>query len=386
MPLETAILAELEALAEAGLLRAPRTISSAQGPELVIDGRSVLCFCSNNYLGLADHPDLRAAATAALASRGVGASASRLVSGSIDAHLDAERAFASFVQLPAAALFSTGYAANLGAIQALFSKQDVVFSDRLCHASLIDGCRLSGADVHIFRHTDAQHLAALLAEHRGRYRRALIVTDALFSMDGDSAPLPALRELADTHDAALLVDEAHSLGVLGPHGRGLCAKHDVVPDLLVGTLGKAFGCAGAFVAGSSAAIAYLQNRARSYVFSTAPAPAIVAAAIRATGLVLEADDRRAKLLEHAHTIRDGLRAEGFQVREDDSPIIPIILGDAARTMEASAFLLERGVFVQGIRPPSVPDHTSRLRLVPIATHSDAHISHALRALSELPWR
>ncbi|MFW6051736.1 MAG: 8-amino-7-oxononanoate synthase [Myxococcota bacterium] len=367
----------------AGLLRQPRQVDGRQGPRLVADGRDVLCFCSNNYLGLADHPALLEAAHAALDREGLGAGASRLISGTMRAHRLAEDRLATMVGAEASLLFSTGYAANTGVLSALAGRDDVIFSDALNHASLIDGCRLSRASVHVYRHRDPAHLQSLLEAHRPRFRRALIVTDALFSMDGDRAPLAALRTLADQHDAALLVDEAHSLGVLGPHGRGLCVEVGVRPDVLVGTLGKAFGVAGAFAAAKAPVIQLLANRARSFVFSTAPPPSIAAAAAAAVELVTAGDDRRHRLLRHARRLQDALAARGIPMPADHGPIVPLLIGDADVTMQLSAALFERGFFVQGIRPPTVPQGTSRLRIVPTAAHTDAHVDALLHALVEL---
>lgn len=376
----------LQELEHSGLRRTPRRVDGIQGPVLEIDGRSVVCLCSNNYLGLANHPDIARAAIDAARLEGTGAAASRLITGTMTAHEEAEAAFAAFVGLPAAALFSTGYAANVGTIQALVDRRDLVFSDALNHASLIDGCRLSQATVHVYRHRDATHLEELLRRHRARGRRALIVTDSLFSMDGVIAPVAELAELAIRHDAGLLVDEAHALGVLGPSGRGVCAARGVVPDLVVGTLGKSFGVAGAFVAGNPRVVSLLQNRARSFVYSTAPPPMLVRAALAALPLVQRADPARERLLSHAQRLRSGLRALGFEVPEGHSQIVPALVGDNARTMRLSNRLLDRGVFVQGIRPPTVPAGTARLRLTPMATHEPPQIAHALEAFEELNRR
>jgi 8-amino-7-oxononanoate synthase len=374
---------ELDALEHAGLLRRPHTVEGPQGPEVVVDGRPLLSFCSNDYLGLAADGRLGNAAIDAIRRVGVGAAASRLVCGQMTAHRQAEDRLRAFMRAEACLLFATGYAANTGALPALADQSDAIFSDALNHASLIDGCRLSRAPVHVYRHRDLDHLRSLLAAHRPHARRALIVTDALFSMDGDRAPLEHLRRLADAHDAALMVDEAHSLGVFGPGGRGLCAEAGVVPDLLVGTLGKAFGVAGAFITAERPIIQLLENRARSYVFSTAPSPASAAAVTRAVDLVEHADDRRARLLQHARRLRQTLRDQGWNVPEGDAPIVPVLVGAAAATMELSSALFDRGIFVQGIRPPTVPAGSSRLRIVPTATHTDAHVNQLLEAMASL---
>jgi 8-amino-7-oxononanoate synthase len=373
-------LADLEA---AGLRRRPKRVSGPQGPEIELDGHRVVCLCSNNYLGLADHPSILAAARAALDRDGAGSGASRLITGTMDAHVEAEAALAAFIDASDAALFSSGYAANVGAIQALVGPGDAVFSDALNHASLIDGCRLSRAEVHVYRHRDAEHLEKLLRERRPRASRALIVTDTLFSMDGVEAPVRELASLAHAHDAGLLVDEAHALGVLGPQGRGVCAARAVVPDVLVGTLGKAFGISGAFVAADADVVSFIRNRARSFVYSTAPPPVVARAATAAIPLVRDADRARATLLAHAARLRTELAELGFEVLDGTSQIVPVLMAENDRTMRLSAELLDRGVFVQGIRPPTVPVGTARLRLTPMATHQTKHIDRALDAFEAL---
>ncbi len=370
----------LRELEQAGLLRHPPSIDGPQGPEIMVGGRRVLCFCSNNYLGLADHPDLLAAASD---SEGYGAGASRLITGTMTAHEEAERAFADFVSAPSAVLFANGYAANLGTIQALVGQGDSVFSDALNHASLIDGCRLSRASVHVYKHRDPPHLESLLRAHRQKGHRALIVTDALFSMDGVVAPLQELALLARSYDAGLLVDEAHALGVFGPEGSGLCAAAEVLPDVVIGTLGKAFGGAGAFVAAGEEIASLVRNRARSYVYSTAPPPSTARAALAALSHVRRASEARATLLRHSSNLRTALRGLGYQVPEGNSQILPVIIGDNDRTMRMSAGLLEKGVFVQGIRPPTVSRGTARLRLTPMATHRQEHIDLAIQAFASL---
>ncbi len=349
-----------------------------------MDGRPVLLFCSNDYLGLSAHPALRQAAHAALDEHGVGAGASRLISGTRTAHRAAEDRLAAFTRQPAALLFSTGYAANVGALSTLLDRDDVAFSDRLNHASLIDGLRLSRADVHVYQHADPEHLERLLRAHRHDGRRAWVVSDSVFSMDGDFAPLRALRALCDRYDAGLFVDEAHALGVVG-EGRGWCHAQGIVPDALVGTLGKAMGMAGAFVAGSDELRALLESRARSYVFSTALPPVVAATLVTATDLVEAAHAERERLRRHATRLHAGLTDAGWTVSASGAvPILPVIVGDEAPTMALSAALLERGFFVQGIRPPTIPPGTSRLRVVPTAAHTDAHIEALIAAFETLP--
>jgi 8-amino-7-oxononanoate synthase len=268
-------------------------------------------------------------------------------------------------------------------LSGLLAAADLVLSDALNHASIIDGCRLSRARVLVFRHGDVDHARQLLREHRGAARRAAVVTETVFSMDGDSAPLPELRALCDEFEAALFVDEAHALGVLGPSGRGLCAARGVLPDALVGTLGKAFGTAGGFLASSARLRSLLQSRGRPFVYTTAPPPSLAAAAVVAARLVARADAARARLLGHARRLREGLRASGLDVPEGEAAVIPVLTGSIEATMSASRQLLEAGIFVQAIRPPTVPEGKSRLRLVPTASHDERHVERALQAFQSL---
>ena len=374
------VLADLESQ---GLLRRPREVSGPQRPRMVVDGQHVLCMCSNNYLGLAGHPVLASAIREGLEQEGSGSGASRQISGNMSAHRRAEAALAGFVGQEAAAFFSTGYTANIGALQGLATRDDVIFSDELNHASLIDGARLSRARVVIYRHADAQDLADKLAEHRTLGRHALIVTESLFSMDGDHAPLVDLLAIARRHDAALVVDEAHALGVDGPRGAGLCAQLGILPDVTIGTIGKSFGLQGAFVSAAAPVVDLVRNRARTFVFSTAPSPAVVHAAPAAVRLVAEAEGLRASLRRNFRRLRAGLAELGYEVLPGESAIIPVMIGDPEPTMATSQALFERGVFVHGVRPPTVPAGTGRLRLIPMATHTDAEISEALGAFAEV---
>lgn len=374
----SSILADLDAR---HLRRRLRTVEGPQTALVTVAGRPVLGLCSNNYLGLANHPTLVASAHASLDVDGVGAGASRLVSGTMTAHAEAEATLARFAGLEDSVLFSTGYAANVGTLSTLVGPGDLVFSDALNHASLIDGCRLSRAEIRVYRHRDLDHLEAELREHRGRAPNALIVTDAVFSMDGDEADLPALRALADRYDAALIVDEAHSVGVFGPAGAGLCAEQGVAPDVLIGALGKAFGASGSFVATSAPVADWLRNRARSFVFSTAPLPLAARVASAAAALVAASDDRRSRVLAHAARLRRELAALSFDVPAGRAPIVPVVVGPEDRTLALAAALLEHGAFVQAIRPPTVPRGTARLRLVPTAEHTEAQIGDALEAFA-----
>jgi 8-amino-7-oxononanoate synthase len=373
-------LAELERL---GLSRRLRLISGPQGPHVLLDGRPVLLLCSNNYLGLADHPRVREAAAEAAMRWGVGAGASRLVSGTMTIHRRLEERLAAFKGSEACVLFGSGYLANLGAIGALAGPGDVVFSDELNHASIIDGCRLSRARVCVYRHLDTEHLGWSLRRHGGDGRR-LIATDSVFSMDGDLAPLEALVELARAHGARLLVDEAHATGALGPGGRGAVAQAGLEGeiDVLVGTLGKALGSYGAYVCATDEMVRYLINTARALIFSTAPGPPAVAGALAALELIEERPHRVQRLRSRARILRDALAAEGFPVPAGDMHIVPLLLGDERNALALCQGALEGGVFAQAIRPPSVPAGTARLRLTTIASHTAAELQRAARTLGD----
>jgi 8-amino-7-oxononanoate synthase len=375
--------AETRSIERAGLLRSTRAVSGPQGPEIVLEGRRVISLCSNDYLGLANHPALLEAARQCLNEDGLGASSSRLIAGTMAPHERAEQALAAFMGVEQALLFSSGYTANLTMLSGLLRAEDLVLSDGLNHASIIDGCRLCRARVLVFRHGDVDHARQLLREHRAGVRRAALVTETVFSMDGDSAPLPELRALCDEFEAALFVDEAHALGVLGPSGRGLCAARGVLPDALVGTLGKAFGTAGGFLAGSARLRSLVQSRGRAFVYTTAPPPSLAAAAVVAARLVARADAARARLLGHARRLREGLRASSLDVPEGEAAVIPVLTGSVEATMSASRQLLEAGIFVQAIRPPTVPEGKSRLRVVPTASHDERHVERALQAFQSL---
>ncbi len=382
MRLEDHLTRQLDALEARDLRRRPASLESAQGRHVRVDGRRVLNFTSNDYLGLASDPRLRSALQRALDETSAGAGASRLLSGTLAPHVEAERALASFCHSPAARLFSTGYAANVGTLPALVGRGDTIFSDALNHASIIDGARLSRATIHRYPHADITALDALLQEHRANSRNAIIVTDGVFSMDGDVAPLAELAQIANAHDAWLYVDEAHSLGLYGEGGRGVCHAAGIVPDVLIGTLGKTFGVAGAFAAGSEALVDWLLQKARSFVFSTAPMPAQAAVVLTAVELVRHADDARARAFDNAEQLRAGLAAIGQPRPAGDGPIVPLVLGSAARTMTVAASLLERGLLVQGVRPPTVPEGESRLRIVPNAGHTEADIDQLITSIQE----
>ncbi|MCC6846898.1 MAG: 8-amino-7-oxononanoate synthase [Deltaproteobacteria bacterium] len=374
---------ELAEVRAAGLWRELRRIEGPVDTWVTVDGVRALALCSNNYLGLANHPALAAAAARAAAAYGVGAGASRLISGSLAIHRDLEARLACFKHTDAAVLFPTGYHANVGAIATLAGRGDAVFSDRLNHASIIDGCRLSGAEVHVYPHADAAALDALLA--RSTARRRLVVTDSVFSMDGDHAPLRELCRVAAARDAMVMVDEAHATGVEGATGAGLVEALGLGDSVTVqmGTLGKALGAAGAFVAGSRALVDLLVNRARSFIYTTALPPPVVAAVDAALDLVAREPERRTRLATISTTLRARLRALGFEIPDGAGPIVPVLARTSERALAWSRSLLERGVFVQAIRPPTVPDGTARLRVTLMATHTDQDVEHAVAAFAAL---
>jgi 8-amino-7-oxononanoate synthase len=377
-------LAELERL---GLSRRLRLISGPQGPTVLLDGKPVLLLCSNNYLGLADHPRVREAAAEAAMRWGVGAGASRLISGTMTVHRRLEERLAAFAGRQACLLFGSGYLANLGVIGALAGSGDTVFSDELNHASIVDGCRLSRANVVVYRHRDAEHLLWSMRRH-GRHRddgsRSLVVTDSIFSMDGDVAPLAEIVELAHAFGARIAVDEAHAVGTYGPDGRGALAQAGLEGevDAIVGTLGKSLGSYGAYVCGDEATIRYVLNTARSFVFSTAPAPPAIAGALAALELLRERPHRVERLAANARALRRSLASEGFGVKEDDMHIVPLIVGDEHDTLRLCQAAIEQGVFAQAIRPPTVPAGTSRLRLAAMASHTASDMRLAAGVLAD----
>jgi 8-amino-7-oxononanoate synthase len=376
--------AELDAL---GVVNRRRACPEAAGLSRVhpaLAGRSMLSFCSNDYLGLASHPALAKAAADAAARDGAGASASRLVSGDLPAHRSLEAGLAAFLGRPAALAFPSGYQTNVGVLTALAGRDDLIVSDSLNHASLVDGCRLSRARVAVYRHGDARAARRMLAAG-GRFRRRLVVTESLFSMDGDAAPLPALAEAAAVTDSILVVDEAHALGVLGPGGRGLCAAGGIVPDVLIGTLGKAFGSAGGFAAGVPSLRELLVNRARTFIFATALPPPAAATAEAALALIAgpEGDLRRARLAERRNVLGEALVRRRAIPSIPIGPIVPLLLGSETRALAVAAGLNARGLFIPAIRPPTVPPGSSRLRMTLSSAHEPADLDRLLGALEEV---
>lgn len=375
--------AELQQRKQDGLYRQRRILQSPQGAEIRIDGKHVINFCSNDYLGLANHPDIKQAFVQGAEQYGVGSGAAHLVNGHSAAHHALEEELAEFTGYPRALLFSTGYMANLGIAQALCGKGDAVLQDRLNHASLLDAGLLSGARLQRYQHSNMNDLASKL-EARDKGEK-LVMTDGVFSMDGDIADLNQLVDLCQQHDSRLLVDDAHGIGVLGEQGRGSLSHCQVTDNrpILMGTLGKAFGCSGAFVAGSEDLIEYLIQQARTYVYTTASPPAVAEATRASLKLVQQDDWRRQQLQSLIRQFRSGVADLGLELMESETPIQPIIIGDPAKAVAMSQQLLDQGLLITAIRPPTVPRDTARLRITLSASHTRQHIDQLILALSQI---
>ncbi len=377
------ILKEISKLASLGLKRTLRLVEGPQGPWVTMDGRKVLLMCSNDYLGLSSHPLVKEAAIRAVERWGAGAGASRLVSGNMEPHVMLEERIREFKRAPSALLFNSGYNANMGIITALADRGTEVFSDRLNHASIVDACVLSRAKVKRYANRDVGALEALLKASTAK--RKLIVTDSVFSMDGTIAPLPAIAGLLERYGAMLVVDDAHATGVLGNTGRG-SLEHFGMEDhpsiIQMGTLGKALGSFGAFVVAAQEIIDLLISRSRPFIYTTALPPSACAAATMAIDIIKKDQGLIKRLWENTSIMEKGLKEAGFDTMGSATPIIPVKTGDNHRTMEASRRLLESGVFVQGIRPPTVPEGTSRLRVTVTACHTAQDMKTALSAIRE----
>ena len=382
---------ELAALEAQGLRRGMRFVSSACDRYIKIEGKKVLNLCSNNYLGLADDKRLKAAAIAAVKKFGVGAGASRLVSGSTVLHKKLEEKLADFKNQEACLVYPSGYSANLGIISALADRESIVFSDRLNHASIIDGIILSRAELVRYPHRDVEALEKLLG-HQGftkgspSHQKRLIVTDSVFSMDGDIAPIHELLRLAEEYDCLLMIDEAHATGVLGKNGRGALEHFGLKANkriIQMGTLSKALGGLGGFVCANRDLIDYLVNRSRSFIFSTALPAALCASALEAIRIIERDGNQRERLLSNAHFLRDGLNSLGFNTLESQTPIIPILTKEPRLTMKLSQKLFEKGIFVQGIRPPAVPDNLCRLRITVMSSHTKGDLEFALSMFKKI---
>ncbi|MBT7591956.1 MAG: 8-amino-7-oxononanoate synthase [Candidatus Scalindua sp.] len=375
---------ELNKIRETGLYRELKVIGNAQDSHIEIEGKTFLSFCSNNYLGLANNPSVVKAVKDAVEEYGWGAGASRLVSGNMTLHETLENVISRFKGKEAALVFPTGYMANLGAISSLVSKGDLVICDKLNHASIIDGCRLSGADFRVYAHCDMEKLENILRKS-SRYNRKLIVTDSVFSMDGDLAPLPDIVRIADKYKAMVMVDEAHGTGVFGRNGRGVVEHFNLNNeiDIVMGTLSKAIGSLGGYVTGDNDLINYLRNKARSFMYTTALPPAVCAASIAAINLIKGDPSIRESLWHNVRFINDNLKLLNFNLISSESPIIPILVGDAQKAVDMSKLLYERGILIPAIRPPTVPANSSRLRMTVMSTHTKEDLERLLEALSEI---
>jgi glycine C-acetyltransferase len=372
---------ELHNLTDAGLYNRIRTLSSPQGAWLVVDGKRVLNFCSNNYLGLANHPRLVRAAQEAVERYGVGPAAVRSIAGTMDLHLDLEKRLAAFKGVEAAITFQSGFNANLGVIPALVGKSDVIFSDELNHASIIDGCRLAGAQIVRYAHCDPQDLDRALQEHREQYTRALVITDGVFSMDGDVAPLEEIYTIAQKHEAILMVDDAHGEGVLGRGGRGIVDHYHLhgKVDVEVGTLSKAFGVVGGVVAGNPLVIEWLRQRGRPFLFSSAMTVPDTAACLAAVDILEESTELVDRLWENTRYFKGEMRRLGFDTGKSSTPITPVMLGEAPLAQQFSRELFENGVFAMSIGFPTVPRGRARIRVMISAAHQQEDLNRGLAA-------
>jgi 8-amino-7-oxononanoate synthase len=375
---------ELQFLKEKDRYRQIRWIEESPSPWVRMNGVRVLLLCSNNYLGLANDPRLKEGALRAIEEWGCGSGGSRSISGSLAIHRLLEERLARFHGCEAALLFNSGYSANLSLLTSFVGEGDVIFSDELNHASIVDGCRLSKASIQVYHHLDANHLGALLEENRER-RRKMIVTDGIFSMDGDVAPLSEIVQLAKRYDALTMVDEAHAIGVFGSNGRGLLEhlhlSHEV--DIHMGTFGKALGSFGAYVAGRRSLIDYLINKGRVFLYTTALPPSVSASILASLEILDREPERRERLWENVNYLRKGLNQLGFDTMKSQAHIIPLLLGEPKLTMEMDRRLFERRVFVQGIRPPTVPEGKCRLRITAMATHTREDLDFALEKFEKV---
>ncbi len=376
---------ELQNLKDSGLYNRIRTLSSPQGAWLVVDGSRTLNFCSNNYLGLANHPRLVEAACKALETHGVGPAAVRTIAGTMDLHLDLEKRLASFKGVEGAITFQSGFNANLAVIPALVGKSDVIFSDELNHASIIDGCRLSGAKIVRYAHCDPGDLNRALLEHRENYPRALVVTDGVFSMDGDVAPLDEIFQVSKKHNAILMVDDAHGEGVLGRGGRGIVDHFDLHGrvDVEVGTLSKAFGVVGGVVAGNPLVIEWLRQRGRPFLFSSAMTVPDAAACLAAVDILEESTELVDKLWENTRFFKAEMKNLGFDTGQSTTPITPVMLGEAPMAQQFSRQLFESGVFAMAIGFPTVPRGKARIRVMISASHEVEDLEQGLQAFADV---
>jgi glycine C-acetyltransferase len=374
---------EIKDLKEKGLFKNIRTIESSIGPEVVVDGKKVLNFCSNNYLGLANYPQLKKAAITTINKYGVGPAAVRTIAGTMDLHLKLEKALAKFKGVEAVISFQGGLLANIAAIPILVGEGDVIFSDELNHASIIDGCRLSKAEVVRYEHANTADLEKKIST--SKLGKKLIITDGVFSMDGDIAPLPEIVKIAQKYSALVYVDDAHGEGVLGRGGRGIVdhfGLHGKV-DVEVGTMSKAFGVVGGYVAGGSEIVELMRQKARPFLFSSALPPGDVAACIEAVKILTNSESLVKKLWENTEYFKEKMRNLGFDIGRSETPIVPVMLGDVSVAQRFSKLLFERGVFAVALGYPTVPMGKARIRVMNSASHSKVHLDKALRVFSEV---
>ena len=377
---------KLEKIRKSGLYRELNTIEGAQGSRVQIKGKEYIAFCSNNYFGLANHPEIKKAVKDALKKYGWGSGASRLISGNMELHEALECEISGLKKQDSTIVFSTGYMANIGAICSLVSNGDLAICDRLNHASIIDGCRLSGATFRIYPHRNVKKLENILKKST-EYPRKLIVTDTVFSMDGDLAPLPDIVEIARKYNAMVMVDEAHGTGVFGKNGAGVVEHYNLNGeiDIIMGTLSKAIGSLGGFVSGNRDLVDYLRNKARTFMYTTALPPAVCAASIAGIKLIQKNHTFRDSLWSNVHYLKERLKLLNLNVISSESPIMPIVIGDAKKAVDVSRFLFDRGILIPAVRPPTVPDKSSRLRITLMSTHTKEDLDELLNALDSVQY-
>jgi 8-amino-7-oxononanoate synthase len=375
---------ELNKIKESGLHRKLLPVSSGSAPKIMVNGKEVIMLASNDYLGFCSHPEIKIKARDAIEKWGAGSGAARLISGNLTLFDELEKRIATFKNTEDALVFSTGYMANAGLLSALGTKEDLIYSDELNHASIIDGCRLSRAKIKIYPHKDVKTLESFLKQESG-YQNRIIVTDGVFSMDGDIAPVPDLLLLAEKYDATLIIDDAHGTGAIGKSGKGTLEHFEMENSsrtIILGTMGKAMGSFGAFVAGTKELKEYLINKSRSFIFTTALPPSVPAASIQALNIIEKKPAIISELKENASYMRKGLRSLGFNTLESETQIMPVMIGSPADTVNMAKELFDKGLFIQAIRPPTVPESSSRLRLTVMATHEKSDLEKALSILEK----
>ncbi|MDR4506369.1 MAG: 8-amino-7-oxononanoate synthase [Candidatus Scalindua sp.] len=377
---------ELEEMRKSDLYREMKVIEGEQGPYVKIENQEYLSFCSNNYLGLANHPFVKKAAIDAVKQYGWGTGASRLISGNMELHEKLECEISRLKNKRSSLVFPTGYMANVGTICALVGKEDIVICDKLNHASIIDGCRLSGAALRVYPHCDVIKLEKIL-RNSTQYRRKLIVTDSVFSMDGDLAPLPDIVTIADNHHAKVMVDEAHGTGIFGKNGAGVIEHFGLENDIsiVMGTLSKAIGSLGGFVSGDIDLIHYLRNKARTFIYTTSLPPAVCAASIAGITIIRNDHSLRHALWNNIHYLKERLASLDLKIVPSESPIIPILIGNTKKTLDTAKFLFDRGILIPAIRPPTVPEKSSRLRITVMSSHTRDDLEKLLDILQDIQY-